>query len=82
MSTELHPSPVSDAVLPSVQTDLHLAREGRGGLAEQFLHHQPHGSPAARPGVQQAGRLQRPGVGQRRHGVSAPLLPQPRGQGE
>lgn len=52
MSTELHPSPVFDAVLPSLQTDLYLAREGCGSPAEQLLHHKPNGGITARPRVQ------------------------------
>lgn len=52
MSTELHPSPVVDAVLPGMQTDLDLTREGCGSPAEQLLHHEPNGGVAARPRVQ------------------------------
>lgn len=80
VSPELYPAPEPDPVLPRVPPDLHPARAWRGGPAEQLLHHQPHGSAAARP--RQPRPPPWPGAGprQRRH-RAAPVVSQPRGQG-
>lgn len=53
MSAELHTPTVLDAVLPSLQTDIYIARERCGSSAEQLLHHKPNGGVAERPRVQQ-----------------------------